>query len=86
MTERQKMVLDFIELYIKMKGFPPSYMDIATGLKLRSKSNIHRLVHDLKDKGLLQVKPHMVRSQFEEEEFAYAKGGDILDITMYPEK
>jgi len=62
MTERQKMVLDFIELYIKMKGFPPSYMDIATGLNLRSKSNIHRLVHDLKDKGLLQIKPHMVRS------------------------
>ena len=62
MTERQKMVLDFINLYIKMKGFPPSYMDIATGLNLRSKSNIHRLVHDLKDKGLLAVKPHMVRS------------------------
>jgi len=62
MTERQKMVLDFIELYIKMKGFPPSYMDIATGLNLKSKSNIHRLVHDLKDKGLLQIKPYMVRS------------------------
>lgn len=62
MTERQKMVLDFIELYIKMKGFPPSYMDIATGLNLRSKSNIHRLVHELKNKGLLQIKPHMVRS------------------------
>ena len=62
MTERQKMVLEFIELYIKMKGFPPSYMDIATGLNLRSKSNIHRLVHDLKHKALLQIKPHMVRS------------------------
>ena len=62
MTERQKMVLDFINLYIKMKGFPPSYMDIATGLNLRSKSNIHRLVHELKNKGLLQIKPHMVRS------------------------
>ncbi len=62
MTERQKMVLDFINLYIKMKGFPPSYTDIATGMNLRSKSNIHRLVHDLKNKGLLSVKPHMVRS------------------------
>jgi len=62
MTERQKMVLDFINMYIKMKGFPPSYMDIATGLNLRSKSNIHRLVHDLKGKGLLEVKPYMVRS------------------------
>lgn len=62
MTERQKMVLDFIQLYIKMKGFPPSYMDIAVGLNLKSKSNIHRIVHDLKSKGLLQVKPYMVRS------------------------
>jgi repressor LexA len=62
MTERQKMVLDYINLYIKTKGFPPSYMDIALGLKLKSKSNIHRLVHTLKDNGFLQVKPHMVRS------------------------
>ena len=62
MTERQKIVLDFITMYIKMRGYPPSYQEIATGLKLRSKSNIHRIVHALEKNGLLHVKPHMVRS------------------------
>jgi repressor LexA len=62
MTERQKMVLDFIQTFIKMKGFAPSYAEIAQGLGMRSKSNIHRLVHVLRERGLLQVKPHMIRS------------------------
>jgi repressor LexA len=62
MTERQKIVLDFISMYIKMKGFPPSYQEIAQGLNLRSKSNIHRIIHSLQKKGLLHVKPHMIRS------------------------
>jgi len=61
-TPKQKLVLDFINMYIKMKGFPPSYMNIAEGLGLKSKSNIHRLVHELRSKGLLKVKPHVVRS------------------------
>jgi hypothetical protein len=49
-------------MYIKMKGFPPSYQEIAIGLNLRSKSNIHRIIHSLQKKGLLHVKPHMIRS------------------------
>ena len=40
MTERQKMVLDFITTFIKMKGFAPSYAEIARGLNMTSKSNI----------------------------------------------
>jgi len=62
MTERQKQVFEFIQAYITLKGFAPSYANIAQGLELKSKSNIHRLVHELKKKGLLHVKPHEVRS------------------------
>jgi len=62
MTERQKLVLDFIQTFVKMRGFAPSYSEIAQGLGMRSKSNIHRLVHVLEERGLLQIKPHMVRS------------------------
>jgi repressor LexA len=62
MTEKRKKVLDFINTFIKMKGFPPSYAEIAQGLNMRSKSNIHRHVHNLRESGLLQIKPHMVRS------------------------
>jgi DNA-binding MarR family transcriptional regulator len=62
MTERQMEVLHFIEDFIKYRGFSPSYADIATGLKLKSKSNIHRIIHDLKDRGLLKVQPNKIRS------------------------
>lgn len=62
MSEREKLVLEFIKMYFQMKGFAPSYMDIATGLDLKSKSNIHRIVHNLKKKGMLHVKPHLFRS------------------------
>lgn len=62
MTERQKIVLDFITMYIKMRGYPPSYQEIALGLSLKSKSNIHRIIHSLEKKGLIQIKPYMIRS------------------------
>jgi repressor LexA len=62
MTEKQKLVYDFIQAFIKMKGFSPSYSEIAQGLGMRSKSNIHRHIHSLKERGLLQIKPHMIRS------------------------
>jgi repressor LexA len=62
MTEKQKLVYDFIQAFIKLKGFAPSYSEIAQGLGMRSKSNIHRHIHTLREKGLLQIKPHMVRS------------------------
>jgi len=62
MTERQMEVLRYIEDFIVVKGFSPSYVDIATGLNLKSKANIHRIVHRLKDMGFLKLDPHKVRS------------------------
>ena len=47
MTERQRLVYEFIQAFIKIKGFAPSYAEIAQGLKMTSKSNIHRHVHTL---------------------------------------
>ena len=58
MSPRQQQVFEFIKAYITLKGYAPSYMNIAQGLNLKSKSNIHRLVHKLKKDGLLQVKAH----------------------------
>lgn len=62
MTERQRLVLEFIQTYIKMKGFAPSMQDIATGLGMKSRSNIHRIVHSLEQQGLLVTTPHKVRT------------------------
>ena len=52
------MVLDFIRAYVKLHGVPPSYEVIAKGIGLKSKSNIHRIVHRLKADGHLVTKPY----------------------------
>jgi repressor LexA len=61
-TNRQQLVLDFIKTYIQMKGHAPSMQDIATGLGMKSRSNIHRIIHSLRTQGKLSVRPNKVRT------------------------
>ena len=58
MTKRRQLVLDFIRAYIRLHGVPPSYEVIAKGIGLKSKSNIHRIIHRLKADGHLVTKPY----------------------------
>lgn len=58
MTKRRQLVLDFIRAYVRLHGVPPSYEVIARGIGLKSKSNIHRIVHRLKEEGHLVTKPY----------------------------
>lgn len=61
-TKRQAITLEFIKQYIVVHGFPPSYDDIARGLGLKSRSNVHRMVHQLRKKGYLEMKQRKFRS------------------------
>jgi repressor LexA len=62
MTERQKLVLEFIKTYWEMKGHAPSMQDVATGLNMKSRSNIHRIIHDLRKNGYLRLTPTQART------------------------
>jgi len=62
MQEKHKLVLDFIKAYIKIHGVSPSYAVIAKGLSMRSKSNIHRIIHKLREDGLVAIKPYQFNS------------------------
>lgn len=62
MQEKHQLVLDFIKAYIRLHGVAPSYAVIARGLGMKSKSNIHRIIHKLKDEGLVAVKPYQFNS------------------------
>jgi hypothetical protein len=62
MSEKHQLVLDFIKAYIKLHDVAPSYAVIAKGLGLKSKANIHRIVHSLQDEGKLTLKPHKFAS------------------------
>ena len=54
--------MDFIRAYIRLHGVPPSYEVIAKGIGLSSKSNVHRIVHRLKEDGHLTVRPYKFHS------------------------
>ena len=58
MSKRRQLVLEFISAYIRLHGVSPSYEVIAKGIGLKSKSNIHRIVHRLKTDGHIVTKPY----------------------------
>jgi SOS-response transcriptional repressor LexA len=62
MNTQHELVFNFIKAYMKIHGVAPSYSVIAKGIGLRSKANIHRIIHILKDEGKLSLKPHKVNS------------------------
>jgi SOS-response transcriptional repressor LexA len=62
MPQKHQLVLDFIRAYIKFHGISPSYQTIASGLGMKSKANIHRIVHRLEEDGLLSIRPYKFNS------------------------
>jgi SOS-response transcriptional repressor LexA len=58
----KQKVLEFIKSHIRQHGVSPSYEVIAKGVGMSSKSNIHRIVHRLRDEGLLDLKPYKFHS------------------------
>jgi len=62
MTQRRQLVLDFIRAYIRLHGVSPSYEVIARSLGMSSKSNIHRIVHRLKEDGHIEIKAYKFHS------------------------
>jgi SOS-response transcriptional repressor LexA len=62
MPSKHQLVFDFIKAYLRLHGVAPSYAVIAKGIGLKSKSNIHRIVHKLEDEGLVTVKPYKFNS------------------------
>lgn len=61
MTPRQKEAYDFIRSFIDEKGYGPSYEEIQEAIGLASKSGVHRIVHSLRDRGLIHVRPNLAR-------------------------
>jgi SOS-response transcriptional repressor LexA len=62
MPDKHQLVLDFIRAYIKLHGMSPSYQTIASGVGMKSKANIHRIIHKLQDDGLLTIRPYKFNS------------------------
>lgn len=62
MPPKHQLVFDFIKAYLRLHGVAPSYAVIAKGIGMKSKSNIHRIIHKLEEEGLVTVKPYKFNS------------------------
>lgn len=62
LTPKQKKVFDFINDYIKDKGYSPTLEEIASHFKLNSVSTIHQFIKVLEAKGYLSKEYRKSRS------------------------
>ena len=62
MTKKQTLVYEFIRAYFKVHGCSPSYEEIARGLGLKSRSNVHRMLHKMRREGMVSLKVKKYRS------------------------
>lgn len=62
LTPRMLECLQFIHEAMEETNVCPSYEEIGYALELRSRSNVHRLVRSLVDRGYLVDQPYAARS------------------------
>lgn len=62
MTAMQKKVFDYINQYWEENGYSPSYDDIADALGISSRSNVHRVIYALIERGFIENLPGKARS------------------------
>lgn len=54
MTERQKMFINFIENFMRDKGYSPSVREIARGMGLSSTASVKKMLDRLQDGGFIK--------------------------------
>lgn len=52
-TRRQREVLDFIQEFIAVKRYSPSFQEIAQGVHLKSLATVHKHISNLRRNGWL---------------------------------
>ena len=62
MTQKQMKMLEFIKEYWNEHGYCPSYDEIGGAMGIASRSNVHRVIYCLIDRGYLKNMPRRARS------------------------
>lgn len=62
LSNRQKMILDFIKNEVEMKGYPPSVREIAVAVGLASSSTVHGHLARIEGKGYIRRDPTKPRA------------------------
>ena len=61
LTDKQKIVLDFIKSHIESSGFPPTRAEIANGLGFASPNASQDHLVALEKKGFISIAPKISR-------------------------
>jgi len=61
-TKKQKLVLDYVQSFIKAKGYAPSLEEIRSRFKLASPSTAHHHMKKLEELGYLKREPNQPRA------------------------
>ena len=62
LTEKQRLLLLYINDQLNKRGVSPSYDEMRKALDLKSKSGIFRLLNSLEERGFLRKMPHRARA------------------------
>lgn len=62
LTRTQREVLDFLKVYSDRNGLMPTFSEVAAHLGIASKSNVHRLITALEERGHIERIPGRVRA------------------------
>ncbi len=62
LTARQQQILDFIDLQIRERGYPPSVREIGEAVGLTSPSTVHSHLATLQDLGFIRRDPSKPRA------------------------
>ena len=55
LTPKQKKMYDLIVNFINSNGFSPSYEELKQLINSNSKSHVHALIHQLKNRGWINL-------------------------------
>ena len=83
LTQRQLQLLRFIQLYVKQHDVSPSFDEMRSALKLRSKSGIHRLISGLEERGYIRRLAYRARALEVVKVLPEGPVGTDLDTTPY---
>ena len=82
LTQRQHQLLKFIQDYLEKHGVPPSFEEMRSALKLKSKSGIHRLITGLEERGYIRRLAYRARALEVlrlPNSLQRVAGGDVID-------
>jgi repressor LexA len=62
LSEKQQQILDFVNMQVKEKGYPPSVREICKAVGFKSTSTVHGYLEKLSKNGLIQKDPTKPRA------------------------